>query len=257
MPRARSDRVEVPSGEPLDTDGNAIGAEPNGGADSGDRDSNGSNGDIDSGSFDGTGTDNGTDSGTGDNITGRGDNGTDPRDDNDDRIIRDEFGRPTYSPTGRLRKRRNRTASGDQGSTETKAGKKVSVKDIQEHIETNAGLIFGGHLLVAKVGGVPELELNSGEAEMLSEAITPLLIDNGLQAPRWVRDINKIIIACSYVYGPRFTEIGERLKQEKQAKADARARAGQMVVVPVGGTAVEPIFHSNANPQKGPLDIIQ
>jgi hypothetical protein len=174
----------------------------------------------------------------------------------DDDYIRDEAGNLTYSPTGRLRKRRKRRNSGDaapqRGTRPT--GEKVSVKELQEAIETNAAIIYGGHIVVAKVGNVPEMELNASEAEILSTAITPILVDNGIQPPKWVKDFTNIVGAFSYVYGPRFKMIGDRMKEEKAAKAAKQAQSQHRQIVPVGGH--EPPIFSPSPFNPGPLDKI-
>jgi len=255
MPKARTERVEVPSGEPFDATGNGITAATGTGGNDGDGNSNGSDGDDPSGSGAGdSGADSGANTGTGLGA-GNGPSGTAGEyNDGDDRIIRDENGNPTYSPTGRLRKRRAARGTASE-ATEGKAGKKVSLKDLEEAIETNATLIYGGHFGIARVLAVPEMELNTDEAQMLSEAFTPLLVDNGVQPPKWAKDLSKIIIACSYVYMPRFKVIGDRLKAEKQAKANEKARREQTTVLPVTGVAGDMVFAPSPNMRGGTLDI--
>jgi hypothetical protein len=58
------------------------------------------------------------------------------------------------------------------------------------------------------------MELNSNEAEVLSKAVTPLLVDNGVQPPKWLKDYMKLAGAFSYVYGPRWDAIRDRMKAE-------------------------------------------
>lgn len=241
MPRGKSDRVAIPTGE--DPQANGVDLET---VEREGLDNSSSDGD-DNRSGDGTAASGAAPDGN----SSSGDSLGNP--DPDDRIIRDEHGQPTYSPTGRLRKRRTRASSAD-GERKTTKGEKVSVKDLQDSIDGNAGVIFGAHLVIAKVGAVPEMELNPDEAMMLSTAITPILVENGIKTPKWVRDVNNIIIACGYVYGPRFKMIDDRLKAEAATKKARAAAAGHQQVAPF--TGVEPVFHPSPLVNgKGPIDM--
>lgn len=175
----------------------------------------------------------------------------------DDEYIRDEAGNLTYSPTGRVRKRRKRR-SGAPGSTAggSKAREKVSLNELKENVETNAALLYSSHFVIAKVTA-PEMELNANEATMLSEAITPILMRSGVQAPAWVKDVNNIVLAFSYVYAPRFKMIGDRMKAEKAAKAEAHRRGQQVAVAPMAGNPVPDVFHTTIDPNAGPLGGLQ
>jgi hypothetical protein len=247
MAKRSSDRVEIPSGEDPEANvGDYVDAQ---GAET--------LGESISEQLDGSGGDSGS-GGSETNSSGQ-DNGFeqqqrqyyDPAE-----YILDEAGNPTYSPTGRIRKYRRRGDGGSAGpqSGTRPAGKKVPVKYTQEDIDTNAAIIYGAHMVVAKVGNVPEMELNTSEAELLSNAVTPLLVDNGIQPPKWMKDFINITSAFSYVYGPRFQMIGERMKEEKAAKQREQQRRQHQQIVPVGTGG--PNFQSRANPDAGPIDII-
>lgn len=247
MAKGRSDRVEIPNGEDPETNvgdyvdpqraetiGESLDAQL--GGDAGDSGSGGNNADL-------TGQDNGGGEQQGQYY--------DPAE-----YILDEQGRPTFSPTGRVRKYRRRGGNGSAGeqSASRPAAKKVPLKYTQEDIDTNAALIYGSHMVVAKIGNIPEMELNSDEAELLSRAVTPLLVDNGIQPPKWMKDFTNIAGAFSYVYGPRFKVIGDRMKEEKIAKQRQQQQRQTQQIVPVGTGG--PNFQSRANPDAGPIDII-
>lgn len=230
MPRAKSDRVEVPNGQDPEANGGldttleagdeaiSVEGERGGGIDAG------------------TGTDTGN---LGAGVARDGSIG-----DEDDRIIRDEAGRPTYSPTGRLRKRRTRSAGGTREAVKPAKAKKVPVDAL-------ARVLMMGHLMMANLSGTPELEINENEGVMIATPLSELLVLYEVEIDPRILQLMELGGACSYVYGPRIYMIRQRLRAEKQAKAEAREREQHRSLVPVVETA--PIFKPEVDPFAGPL----
>lgn len=160
-------------------------------------DANGSGGDSGSGS---RGSLNGTDPGS---ILGSGSDSA--RD--DDRIIRDADGNPTYSPTGRIRKRRSSSGSGKAA----KKGEKVPIDDL-------AFLLRMAHVGVANLTRTPEAEINEKEANMLADPMADILAHYGVKPPPEVMMWSKMFAALSYVYPPRVYMIRQRLISEREER---------------------------------------
>lgn len=246
MPKARNERVEIPDGKSIVFDNGTV-AEDTGSSDTtSDGNSDGSNGNDTGGDIGATGNGDGT-------IHGDSGTGSDPfrpvreYDDGDDRIIRDENGNPTFSPTGRIRKRRTRGATGSGATPKQKTGKKVPVDALSR-------LLLMSHLMLANVSRTPELEINEDESMLIANPLSELLVLYEVEIDPRILQLMELGGACSYVYGPRIYMIRERLKAEAAAKRAAREAANARQVIPVGSGG--PNFQSNANPEQGPLDII-
>lgn len=228
MPRARTDRIEIPTGEDAGSDSPIL--EPpseetefTGAADAG---------------AEGLGT-------------GSGDSGTQsrhPLDDGDPRIIRDEFGNPTFSPTGRLRKRR--TGASHSGAAETFAPKAKATKKVP--VDALSKLLVMAHAMGANLTRTPELEINSGEAKMLADPLSELLVLYEVEPDPRIMAMMEFGLAASYVYGPRFTMIRMRLKAEATARQAAREQANQRAIQPDNGEAFfAPVINMNTGPATG------
>jgi len=156
----------------------------------------------------------------------------DLRDGDADDYIRDADGNLTYSPTGRVRKRR---AKSGPRKARTVTAKKVPVDGL-------ARLLALAHLTLANVTHVPEIEINDNEAKMLAVPMAELfeLYDIPID-PRVLRTM-ELVGAMSYVYGPRvymfkMRKASEKADKQKQAK-DARDKAGAVATPSVGGVDV-------------------
>jgi hypothetical protein len=234
MPRGKSERVEVPAG--------------------GDQEENGA-------SYDATSQEgvehpsiNGADLGAGAEALGAGDGDSGggtitgsrhPLDDGDPRIIRDENGNPTFSPSGRLRKRRGNTGPREprqDAGSKAKAVKKVPVDAL-------ARLLMMGHAIGANLTRTPELDINSGEAKMLADPLSELLVLYEIEPDPRIMAMMELGMAASYVYGPRVAAIRARLQAETKAKADARKAAGERTIQPDVGSDL--IFMPSVNPDLG------
>lgn len=247
MPRGKTERVTIPSGEP---DGEV--GKPNEQLAGSDESIGNGNGEGNSGSdTSATAETTGTDS----ELNGAGSGyriGDDPRDDGDPRIIRDEQGRPTFSPSGRLRKRRDGSGGVSGGTTSSQSGARPARKKVP--VDALSRLLLMSHVILANVTKTPELEINEDESMMIANPLSELLVLYEVQVDPRILQAMELAGACSYVYGPRIYMIRERLKEEAQARKNARDAANARQVVPIGGGG--PNFRSNANPEAGPLDVI-
>jgi hypothetical protein len=241
MPRRRREAIAVPTGGVERSNGASPEAtEEEAGTE---LDASGDGG----GTSIGDGTDNDGDGGrAGDGDSGAG--SRHPRDDGDPRIIRDKFGNPTFSATGRLRKRRANSGSGGGGSNTSapKAVKKVPV-------DAMARLLVMGHGIAANFTRTPELEINTSEARMLADPLSELLVLYEIEPDPRIMAMMELGLAASYVYGPRFTMIRIRLRAEARAKAAAKKATEERVLNTTsegGETYFAPVPH---NPNGGPL----
>lgn len=148
----------------------------------------------------------------------------------DDRIIRDEHGNPTFSPSGRLRKRRR---SGGSGSRQASKGAKVPVDAL-------AQLLMMGHGLLSNVTRTPEIEITNNEGNMLAKPLSELLELYNVAPSREIMLWMALVSAGSYVYAPRVVMIRNRLAYEREerrrksaeapVKAEAQPSVGGVVI---------------------------
>ena len=241
MPRARRTDVEIPNGEDTQANGASVEpvTDPNAQSDDGGIGADtGANADDGGGPRPDTGS--GSGPGSGDSEPG-GQTAAHPLDDGDPRIIRDEYGNPTFSPSGRLRKRRAGGPRSDTGATKAK----VSVKKVP--VDALTRLLMMGHAIGANLTRTPELEINSGEARMLADPLSELLVLYEVEPDPRIMAMMELGLAASYVYGPRFTMIRMRLRAEAMARRAAQQAASERTIIPNAG----------AGPDGAPVAVFQ
>lgn len=94
-----------------------------------------------------------------------------------------------------------------------------------DDVAAMAKQVQGLHQLAALATGIPELELQREEAEMLGVAIARVCEEYGLSLSGKTGALLQLAAAGAMIYAPRLSAVASRVKQQAQAK-----RAGLRVV---------------------------